>query len=334
MKSYRILVLTDHRGHSAENSIYSLIKTVRLHTQCAEIMVATRGDNNNHGFFYDLNSSKLQAAKVTEQFEFSKNGGFYFKNQQTVEVNIEQFDVILLRLPRPIESAFFDFLTALFPAQQILNNPIGIQETSTKEYLLNFPTVCPPMKMCRTIQDIHDFAAQFPIVLKPLENYGGKGIVKIVGDEVWEGNTSYSFEAYNDHFNTELNNGGYLAMKFLKNVDQGDKRVLVCNGEILGASLRLPAEGSWLCNIAQGGSSNYTEPDAAEQHIAKTIVPLLLQKGIVLFGFDTLVNDDGQRVLSEINTLSIGGLPQAERLSGRPIVQQAVDGIFKYLDNK
>ena len=121
-------------------------------------------------------------------------------------------------------------------------------------------------------------------------------------------------------------------MKYLKNVTQGDKRILVVGGKIMAASLRLPAPNSWLCNVAQGGISVPSELEKEEIDIIKTISPRLEQEGIFIFGADTLVNDDGKRILSEINTLSIGGFPQAEKQTGKPIVQDTINKIIKYID--
>lgn len=106
-----------------------------------------------------------------------------------------------------------------------------------------------------------------------------------------------------------------LAMKYLKKVCQGDKRIIVANGRVVGATLKTPKEGSWLCSLARGGSSSFAKPDELEIRIAETISPVLTDKGIVFFGFDTLVDDDGHRVLSEINTLNVGLLSEAELYS-------------------
>jgi len=126
----------------------------------------------------------------------------------------------------------------------------------------------------------------------------------------------------------------YLAVKFLENVKQGDKRIVVVNGEILGASLRLPAENSWLCNVAMGGSSNMAEVESEEEEIIRLINPTLSDMGIVMYGVDTLVGDDGKRVLSEINTTSIGGLPQIAAMRNEPLVERAIDLIWEYYNEK
>ena len=120
-------------------------------------------------------------------------------------------------------------------------------------------------------------------------------------------------------------------MKFLKNVDQGDKRVVVIDGQIVGGALRKPPEGSWICNAARGGSSSYVEADKTEESMAARIHEKVSPHGIGIFGMDTLVGDDGIRKLSELNTLSIGGIAPMEESSGKPLVKKAANLLWHYI---
>ena len=327
MKKYKILVLTDHRNHSSENSLYRLVQSMRTHPSCAKLDVATRGNELN-GFFFDrLIPKSLFVNKVDEHFTFFPNGHAFKTNIRREYV--QNYDVVWLRMPPPLSSDFLEFLTKEFPEQLIINHPRGIYETGSKAFLMNFKEVCPPIEICTSIQDIKNFKSNFPIVLKPFREYGGKGIVRIDGDIVWDGKEQKTFDEFAQQINTQPIN--YLGVKFLKNVGQGDKRIIVVNGQILGASLRLPAAGSWLCNVAQGGSSNTAEVAPEEIEIIQKINPVLSEMGIVMYGVDTLVGDNGKRVLSEINTTSIGGLPQIAKMEGKPLVKQATNLIWEYI---
>ena len=330
MKKYKYLALTDHSGHSKENSLYALMRTLSKHDKTHSVSVASRGDIRNEPFFNEVENSELYITSVNENFEYESDGQ-QFTNSETKK-SIADFDVIIMRLPRPVSDEFLDFLTQEAKGKVIINHPHGIRKTSTKQYLLHFPQVCPEMKMVRSAKEVKAFAEHFPIVLKPLREYGGKGIVKIEKGKVHHGDEVHSLEEYLSIIKIELELDGYLAMKFLKNVTAGDKRILVVDGQILASSLRLPAEDSWLCNVAQGGKSVPSEADADEIAIINKITPFLKQEGILMFGADTLVDDNGKRVLSEVNTLSIGGFPQAEKQTGRPILQQTIDLITKYVE--
>ena len=125
-----------------------------------------------------------------------------------------------------------------------------------------------------------------------------------------------------------------MAVKFLKNVDKGDKRIVVVNGKIIGSSLRLPAKDSWLCNVAMGGSSVAAVANDEEIKIVERINPKLSELGIVMYGVDTLMGDNGKRVLSEINTTSIGGVVQMEKQQGASLVKRTTNRICDFINKK
>lgn len=330
MRQFKLLVLTDHSNHSAENSLYALVQSMRIHPRCQQVDVATRANELNRPFFEEHGAREVWVSSVDEEFSFSIDGTSFKKEVQ--RASIAAYDVVWLRMPPPLSDDFLEFLVEKFATQLFINDPKGIQLTGSKEFLINFQEHCPPMKVCQSMEDIMDFLRHFPIVLKPFREYGGKGIIRIDGDQVWEGNSQTTFAEF-----SERNQGKsleYLGVKFLKNVSQGDKRIIVVNGKIMGSSLRLPAKDSWLCNVAMGGSSNFTEADADEIEIIRQINPILAELGIVMYGVDTLMGDDGKRVLSEINTTSIGGLPQAAILTGAPLVDQAIDSICNFIMEK
>ncbi len=329
MDNFNMLVLTDHSGHSSENSIYALVNELKAHPFCKSIDVASRGISQNHPFFYELSEQKVFVSRVGSTFEFRQDGSCFTQNLS--EADLSDYDTILMRLPHPVSDDFLRFLMKIFPEKAIVNRPSGIIETSNKSFLLNFPKFTPPSRLIRSVAEIESFKSQFAIVLKPLRSYGGAGIVKIDGETAWEGDVEIPFSAFKEKLKGKPIE--FLGMKYLKNVQAGDKRIIVCNKEVLGASLRYPAKNSWLCNVAQGGSASIAYPDDNEKKIAQHISEVLFEKGIILFGFDTLLGDDGKRKLSEINTLSIGGLPQIGALAGKPVVKTIANLLWEYIGN-
>ncbi len=330
MRKYKLLVLTDHTNHSAENSLYPLVKSMRVHSLCEQVDVASRGNEENDHFFIKNMTNQIWVTEVDENFNFSTEGDA-LKDGLRKE-SVSYYDFVWLRMPPPLSKQFLRYIKKAFFRQLIINDPDGIHLTGSKEFLINFPELCPPMKICKTMEDVIEFKDKFPIVLKPFREYGGKGIISIDGNKVWEGKTEMSFEDFKNKVgNKKLE---YLAVSFLKNVSKGDKRIVVINGKIMGASLRLPAKDSWICNVSMGGSSNQAEVDEDEARIIERINPTLSKIGIVMYGVDTLVNDNGKRILSEINTTSIGGLPQISRMTGKPLVEEAADLIWEYLIKK
>ena len=327
---YTLLVLTDHSSQSKENSIFALLGAMRTHPYCQRIDIASRGLDQNKPFFSGEKAESLLACPITKDFAFHPEGVHFKTNLRTV--NLQDYDAIFLRLPPPLDNGFLGFLTLHFPDKKIINRPSGLMKTASKAFLLNFPEICPEMKLCEKTEDIRAFSAQFPIVLKPLRNYGGKGIVKIEEGNVEVDGQSQTLADFLAAYAEAPE--PYLGMKFLKNVGDGDKRIVVVNGQVLGGVLRLPPPGAWLCNAAQGGQAIRTELRPEEHYIAEVISPVLSKMGIAMFGFDTLVNDQGKRILSEINTLSIGGLPQMGALNGQPVVSQTASLLWQYINDE
>lgn len=328
----KFLILTDHAGHSDQNSLYALTRTLAADGRTTSVFVASRSDERNRGFFAGSLTLRLFGLSAGVGFSFDPSGRQFTVSEETFAYG--EAEVVWLRLPPPADAGFFARLTGFAPAAApkkepvVINNPEGILETGSKEFLLHFSDFTAPVRRMQSKVDVHSFIAQHgSVVLKPLREYGGRGLVRITNGTAEEDGQSSPLETWLQ--TADL--GNYLAMKYLKNVGQGDKRILVVNGQILGASLRIPAPGQWLCNVARGGTSIVAGVAPEEENMIAAVAPALLKKGIVIFGADTLVDDDGKRVLSELNTNSIGGFPQAAAQTGRPILQQTIDGIYNYL---
>jgi glutathione synthase len=321
---FKMLVLTDHLTHTKENSIYPLVRALLKHQSCRQIDLASRGNSQNNAFFHQEMTDLLWVSPAKANFRFTDDSRFF--KPELKEVSIRDYDFVLLRLPHPVAPSFWTFLQKVYPDSQYLNRPSGIEKTSSKAFLMEVKELCPPMQVCHTLEEVKAFKKQFPIVLKPLRGFGGKGIVRIEGTTAWLGAEQVPLEHF---FNTlQKEDFPLLAMQYLKNVSQGDKRVVVVGGEILGASLRIPAKDSWLCNVSQGGHSTATAVTKEEKEMARRLTEILSPLGIQFYGFDTLVDDQGKRVLSEINTMSVGGLPQIEAQSGQPVLSTSADLIW------
>lgn len=335
MKKTDFLVLTDHRGHSDQNSIYALVRTLAADARTGNLYVVSRSDTRNTAFFGGDLAAQLYGLRAGADFAYDASGRQFTEGRETTTLFAAA--AVWLRLPPPADEGFFAHLAAAAPASApkkkplLFNDPRGILETGSKAFLLNFPEFTAPVRRMQTLDDVRQFKSLHPIVLKPLQEYGGRGLVKISHELAEADGIELPLEDWLESARDTIEAGGYLGMKFLPNVAQGDKRILVVNGQILGASLRLPAPGQWLCNVAQGGTSVPASVTPEEEAMIATISPTLLKQGVVIFGADTLVDDSGKRVLSELNTNSIGGFPQTEKQTGRPILQQTINGIYDYL---
>ncbi len=323
-----MLVVTDHSTHTDTNSVYQLSRALLHDPRCGTVWVCSKGNQQNAAFFEGLPDADIYAPKVTEQFAFDASGSYFHHADTPLER--ERIDAILVRMPQPVDAAFLFSLENIVPPHQIINSPGGIVETATKAFLMEVSHLCPEPLICHTMQQALELSQQKEIVLKPMLSYGGRGIVRLSTEYCWNENERMPL----DQLSSFLSDRHFpmLAMKFLKNVTQGDKRTIVANRQILGSALRLPAPGSWMCNVAQGGSAVLAEADEDELIIQEILTPILYRKGVVIFGFDTLVDDDGRRVLSEINTLSIGGLMPLQEMSGRPVLKRTAELLWNYIE--
>ncbi len=326
---YNLLVVTDHSTHSASNSLYELVLALHNDTRNLNVWVCSRAVIENSDFFNGKLNSPVYATAVKNSFAFDPEGLFLHQTADLILLN--DIDVILIRIPQPLNKKFLLSLESILQKEYIINSPSGTIETSSKEFLLSVAQLCPSPQMCYSVNDAIELSHQYEIVLKPLYSYGGRGIVRLSPQFFWVG--SKRFDAKEFASLLPQHQFPMLAMKYLHNVSFGDKRTVVVNKQILGSALRMPPADSWICNVAQGGHALISEADEEELAIERILTPLLFEKGIIMYGFDTLVDDNGLRVLSEINSLSIGGLGPIEELSGRPILKQAASLLWDYVES-
>ncbi len=325
---YNLLVVTDHATHSATNSLYKLSVALHADKRSKNVWVCSKGFEQNRDFFSGHPDATLHVSEVNDSFEFDPSGNLLLNT--SIPIDKEQIDAVLIRMPQPLDKTFILSLESIASAGKIINRPQGAVLTSSKEFLVQVAHLCPSPRMCYSLREAIDLSRQVEIVLKPIFSYGGRGIVRLSHQNFWHGMERHKAEDISLFLNDE--HFPMLAMKYLPNVSFGDKRTIVVNRQIVGSALRLPAKDSWLCNVAQGGHAIISEANEEELMIERELTPLLYDKGVVMYGFDTLVDDDGLRVLSEINTLSIGGLGPMEELSGKPILKKTAQLLWDYIE--
>lgn len=328
MGDFRILFITDHDKHSINNSFYWIVNQLIHDERVSSIDLITKGVKANRKFFEGEKDAEIFVSPIHSFIEYSVEADCFLNGLK--RGNARDYNVVMLRLPPPISTRFFQNLKRIFINALFVNDPDGIMETYRKDFLLNFKSICPPMQIVHSAAQIKQLADKSALVLKPIEGYGGKGIIRIMNGIVSEGNQNKSLNIFLNTFGERP----MLAVNYLKNVNQGDKRILVVNGKIIGGSLRMPKKGSWICNASMGGSSNTCIVEAEEIEIVNSISPVLLEKGIVIYGLDTLVDDNGKRILSELNTASVGGILQISEMYGEQVMIDFKKQLFEYLDSK
>ena len=195
------------------------------------------------------------------------------------------------------------YLESLPKKTIVLNNPIAIRNVSEKFYSINFLKFMPSTIFTKDLKIIKKFYLKHKkIVIKPIHGYAGKNILFI-----------------NNNFNSiKINNyikkiGHVMVQKFLPKVKYGDKRIFILNGKVKGAIRRVPAKGSILSNISQGGNAVKTQLNKKEYYIANLVAKRLKRQNIFFAGIDLISN----YLIGDINVTSPTGLPQYNNLNGK-----------------
>lgn len=228
----------------------------------------------------------------------------------------EDVDVILMRQDPPFDMGYITachLLEAISGQTLVLNDPAGVRSSPEKIFPLMFPEIMPPTLVTRDRAVIDAFRETHrDIIVKPLYGHGGAGVFRISPDD---SNLDSLLELFFSKSSEPV-----MVQAFLPAVSEGDKRVILIDGEAVGAINRRPKAGQVRSNLVVGGTAEATELSAADKHICAVIGPELKRRGLVLTGIDVI----GGR-LTEVNVTSPTGVQALKRLSG-------IDAAAKFWD--
>lgn len=222
-------------------------------------------------------------------------------------VDLSTFDVILLRQDPPFDMNYIDstfFLEVVHPKTLVVNNPVEVRNAPEKLFVTKFPGVQPPTIITADRAAIADFRARHgDVVLKPLNGRGGSGVTRHLQDDP---NLDALLEIH-----AQLSNEPVILQKFLPSVTKGDKRILLIDGEPVGAINRVPSKGQIRSNLAVGGRAEPVELTARDKEICATIGPELKKRGLIFVGIDVIGD-----YLTEINVTSPTGAVALKTFTG------------------
>jgi glutathione synthase len=221
----------------------------------------------------------------------------WFVEQQLRPVALRDFDAVLMRKDPPFDSEYFYATHLLGQAQRegarVFNDPAALRNHPEKLAILEFPEFIAPTLVTRDARDIGDFHAEHrDIILKPLDGMGGMGIFRVGADGLNLGSIT---ETLNRHGAQSL-----MVQKFLPEIRDGDKRVLLIGGKPVPYCLaRIPQGSEVRGNLAAGGKGVAQPLSARDREIAEALGPILFARGLLLVGLDII----GEH-LTEINVTS------------------------------
>lgn len=238
---------------------------------------------------------------------------------QAEDVNLELVDAVLVRTDPPFDSNYLWttlLLERLRGKTLVVNDPHGLREANEKLYTCFFPELMPETLVSAHRERIKAFVRQVGgrAVIKPIDGAGGEGVMALMqGDP--------NVRAIID---TVTDNGRRLAMvqRFLPEYEQGDKRILLLDGEPIGAVLRVPKPDDIASNLRMGGSAHETALDAHDLRIIERVAPRLRADGLFFVGLDVIGG-----FLTEVNVTSPTGIQQIMRLNRENVPARVVHWI-------
>ena len=245
------------------------------------------------------------------------------KKDELIFENITDLDALFLRKNPPLIYQTMEFLSPVNESVFMINSTSGQVLANSKLYTLNFPEIIPETHIsrdpARLKKIIDDFGGS--MVVKPLQRYGGEGVIKVSVRDKENLNSliNYYVQAFRQYPNREP----IMVQEYLDGVQEaGDVRILLLNGEILGAMSRKPKEGDFRTNIHAGARAYKHVVTPAEKKICETIKHRLVQDGLYFVGIDIIADR-----LVEINCLSPGGIPRINRLENVRLEAKVIDFI-------
>ncbi len=277
-------------------------------------------------FYYAPESLKLfhrQVSAMAAPIRLKNQKGNHFDLGTFEDTNLTQFDIILMRqnFNDPMSyNALTHILDHIADQTLILNDPTGVREAPEKLLITHYPNLAPPTLISRNLDDIRAFQKEHgDAVMKPLNGYGGKGIYHLKSND---DNISAVHEML-----CELHTEPFVIQKYIPEIRQGDKRIIVIDGDPIGAVLRVPLSGNARGNLAAGGQPKKTTITEREREICDILKPELIRRGLVFVGLDTIGD-----YVTEINPKSPTGLQEINKLDGVTLEAQIWDAFEARFD--
>lgn len=235
-----------------------------------------------------------------------------------IHVNLADFDVVWLRQDPPFDMHYITsthLLDRLKGKALVVNDPFWVRNYPEKLLVLDFPELTPPTTIARDLDTIKAFKERHgDVILKPLYGNGGAGVFRLDANDR---NLTSLHELF-----TGFSREPLIVQKFLPDVSNGDKRVILVDGEPVGAINRVPAAGETRSNMHVGGRPEKIGLSERDLEICAAIGPLLREKGQVFVGIDVIGD-----YLTEINVTSPTGIQELERFDGVNIAEKIWEAI-------
>lgn len=275
-----------------------------------------------HEIFYytppdlTLDGQRLIAHGATLRVEDKPGNHFELSDKRTVD--LRDVDVILLRQDPPFDMGYITtthLLERIHPDTLVVNDPNQVRNAPEKVFVLDYQDLMPPTMVTRNLEDVRAFRDKHEdIIVKPLYGNGGAGVFRLKPGDT---NLNSLVELFQLSFREP-----FMVQEYRDEVRQGDKRIILVDGEVAGIINRVPAEDEARSNMHVGGRAEPVELNERDREICERLGPALRERGLLFTGIDVI-----GPYLTEINVTSPTGIRQVKAFGGNDIAALIWDAI-------
>jgi len=284
------------------------IETVNIDADSSFVMALEAQARGHTLFHYLPHELSLRGNQVTARahpLTVQRVADNHFSKGEMEVIDLARIDVVLMRQDPPFDMGYITathVLEHVHPKTLVVNDPAEVRNAPEKLFVTQFPDLMPDTLITASRPEIEAFRAEHKdIIVKPLYGNGGAGVFHLKPDDE---NLGALLETF-----TLLYREPVIVQKYLPEIRQGDKRIILVEGEPVGAVSRIPQEGEARANFHAGGSAGGTKLTRREQEICERIGPALREKGLIFVGIDVIGD-----YLTEINVTSPTGIQEINRL--------------------
>ena len=250
--------------------------------------------------------------------EVRREAGNHFTFGEAQEIDLALMDVVLMRQDPPFDMAYITathILEHIADETLVVNNPVSVRNAPEKLFVTHFDGVMPPTLITSDPDEIKAFRVEHSdIIIKPLYGNGGAGVFHLPPTDE---NLGSLVEMFTQNFREPM-----IVQKYVPAVREGDKRIILINGEVAGAINRVPAAGESRSNMHVGGRPEKSTLTTREEEICEAIGPVLKKRGLIFVGIDVIGG-----FLTEINVTSPTGLQEINRFDDTCLEAKIWDAI-------
>ena len=268
----------------------------------------------------DLTFRDGVVSAVVRPLQVRATKGDHFALGESRRLDLSKTDVVLMRQDPPFDMAYITathVLERMQPKTLVVNDPAHVRNAPEKLFVTEFKELMPPTLITTDRAEIAAFRAEHKdIILKPLYGNGGAGVFRVKADDE---NLGALLEMFTLFYREPV-----IVQRYVPEVRQGDKRIILVDGEFAGAINRVPAAGEARSNMHVGGRPEATTLTAREKEICAALAPELKRRGLIFTGIDVIGD-----YLTEINVTSPTGIQEVKRFGGADIAALIWDAIEK-----